>query len=201
MLTTGDARFVSGSTAFDGDLPNKNSGFTSGILNSLTRNAASGSALFAPLTSAGTFNASILRFQVIPNGSTLRLNYVFGSEEYSQGVNSGLPADVLGFFVNGVNYALVPGTNTSVSTATINCGGPSSGPATGVNSRDCNLYRDNAPFFGRIETELNGLTVTLRMTAPVTPGQVTTIELGIANAFDPFVDSAVFIEGGSLRSD
>jgi hypothetical protein len=200
VLTTGDARFVSGSVAFDGDLPNKNTGFTSGILNSLKRNDAAGSALFAPLTSVPTFNASILRFQVIPSGGTLTVNYVYGSEDYNSGVNSGLPPDVLGFFVNGVNYALVPGTNTPVSAAGINCGGPTSGPANGVNPQNCSLYRDNAPFVGRIDTELNGLTVTLQMTAPVIPNQVNTIELGIANAFDPFVDSAVFIEARSMRS-
>jgi hypothetical protein len=200
VLTTGDARFVSGSAAFDGDLPNKNVGLTSGILNSLTRNNAPGNVLFASLTSAPTFNASILRLQIIPSGSSLTLDYVYGSDEYNSGVNSGLPPDVLGFFVNGVNYALVPGTNTPVSVASINCGGPISGPANGANPQNCSLYRDNPPFVGRIETELNGLTVILRMTAPVIPNQVNTIELGIANAFDPFVDSAVFIQAGSLRS-
>jgi hypothetical protein len=199
VLTTGDARFVAGSAAFPGDLPNKAIRFTSGVLNSLTRNAAPGSALFAGLTTAPTYNASILRFQFIPTGSQITLKYVFGSEDYNDGVNSPLPVDVLGFFVNGVNYAVVPGTSTPISAATVNCGGPTSGAANGANPSNCNLYRDNPAFVGNIETELNGLTVLLQLTAPVIPGQINTIELGIANTFDTFFDSAVFIEAGSLR--
>jgi hypothetical protein len=199
VLTTGDARFAAGSSAFTGDLPNKAIRFTSGINNTLTRNTAPGDALFAGLTSAPTFNASILSFQFIPTGSTITLTYVFGSEDYNDGVNGQLPVDVLGFFVNGVNYAVVPGTNAPVSVASINCGGPSSGAASGVSPKNCNLYRDNPPFVGTIETELNGLTVPLTMTAPVIPGQVNTIQLGIANTYDTFFDSAVFIQAGSLR--
>ena len=119
------------------------------------------------MTSAPTYNASILSFQFIPTGNAITLKYVFGSEEYGDVVNTGFPPDVLGIFVNGVNYAFVPGTVTPVSTATINCGGPTSGAATNVNATNCNLYRDNPPFFGKIETELDGLTVVLTLTAPV----------------------------------
>jgi len=94
----------------------------------------------------------------------------------------------------------VPGTSVPVSTASINCGGPTSGAAIGVSPQNCNLYRDNPPFFGNIETELDGLTVVLTLTAPVTAGQVNTIQLGIANSSDSYADSAVFIQQGSLQS-
>ena len=149
------------------DFPNKTTAFGAGILNTLTRNTSPGSPLFASLTSAPTFNASILSFQFIPTGSTITLKYVFGSEEYGDVVNTGFPPDVLGVFVNGVNYARVPGASAPVSTASINCGGPTSGAASGVNPQNCSLYRDNPPFFGKIETELDGLTVVLTLTAPV----------------------------------
>jgi len=200
VLTTGDARFVSGSATSADDFPNKTTAFGAGILNTLTRNTSPGSSLFASLTSAPTFNASILSFQFIPTGSTISLRYVFGSEEYGDVVNTGFPPDVLGIFVNGVNYARVPGTSVPVSTASINCGGPTSGSASGVNPQNCSLYRDNPPFFGKIETELDGLTVVLTLTAPVMPGQVNTIQLGIANSSDSYADSAVFIQAGSLQS-
>jgi hypothetical protein len=199
VLTTGDARFVTGSSAFAGDLQNKNVGFTSGIGNALTRNTAPGNSLFAGVTTAQTYNASILSFQFVPSGSSISLTYVFGSEDYNTGVNSPLPTDVIAFVVNGANYAVVPGTAVPVSAATVNCGGPTNGVSTGNNPQNCALYRDNAPFFGQIETELNGLTVPLQMTAPVIPGQVNTIQIGIANTFDTFYDSAVFIQAGSLR--
>ena len=200
VLTTGDARFVTGSAISAEDFPNKTTAFGAGILNTLTRNTSSGSPLFASLTSAPTFNASILSFQFIPSGSTITLRYVFGSEEYGDVVNTGYPPDVLGVFVNGVNYARVPGGSVAVSTASINCGGPGSGAASGVNPQNCSLYRDNPPFFGKIETELDGLTVVLTLTAPVLPGQVNTIQLGIANSADTSADSAVFIQAGSLQS-
>ena len=200
LLTTGDARFVSGSAAFSGDLPNKTGFFSSGIGNSLTLNTSPGSSLFSGLTSAQTFNASILSFQFVPAGNSITLRYVFGSEDYNAGVNSGLPTDVLGIFVNGINYAVVPGTNMPVSAASINCGGPTSGPANLVNAQHCELYRDNPPFVGSIETELNGLTVTLTLRAPVVANQINSFQLGIANAFDTFFDSTVFIEAGSLQS-
>jgi hypothetical protein len=200
VLTTGDARFVTGTAVDTDDVPNKTTAFGAGITNTLTRNTAPGSSLFSGLTSAPTFNASILSFQFIPNGNAITLQYVFGSEEYSDVVNTGFPPDVLGVFVNGVNYAFVPGTVMPVSTATINCGGPTSGAATNVNATNCNLYRDNPPFFGKIDTELDGLTVVLTLTAPVLPGKVNTIQLGIANSSDSFADSAVFIQAGSLQS-
>ena len=200
VLTTGDARFVAGSAISAEDFPNKTTAFGAGILNGLTRNTAPGSPLFAGLTSAPTYNASILRFQFIPTGNSVTVRYVFGSEEYGDVVNTGFPPDVFGVFVNGVNYAFLPGTVTPVSTASINCGGPASGAATTVNPINCNQYRDNPPFFGKIETELDGLTVVLTVTAPVLPGEVNTIQLGIANSSDSFADSAVFIQAGSLQS-
>jgi hypothetical protein len=201
VLTTGDARFVSGSAISPDDFPNKTTAFGAGINNNtLTRNTSPGSPLFSSLTSSPTFNASILSFQFIPSGSTVTLRYVFGSEEYGDVVNTGFPPDVLGIFVNGVNYARVPGTSVPVSTASINCGGPTSGAATNVNPQNCSLYRDNPPFFGKIETELDGLTVILTLTAPVMAGQVNTIQLGIANSSDSYADSAVFIQAGSLQS-
>lgn len=200
VLTTGDARFVSGSATSPGDDFNKTTAFGAGILNSLTRNTSPGSALFSSLTTAATFNASILSFQFIPSGSTITLKYVFGSEEYNDVVNTSYPPDVMGIFVNGVNYARAPGSGAAVSTASINCGGPSSGGASGVNPQNCSLYRDNPPFSGKIETELDGLTVVLTLTAPVVAGQVNTLQIGIANSADSFADSALFLQAGSLQS-
>ena len=94
VLTTGDARFVSGSAISADDFPNKTTAFGAGIGNTLTRNTSPGSSLFRDSTSAQTFNASILSFQFIPAGSSITLKYVFGSEEYGDVVNTGFPPDV-----------------------------------------------------------------------------------------------------------
>jgi hypothetical protein len=198
LLTSGDARFVTGNPVVPEDVANKDAYSTAGAVNPLTANNSPGDALFASVTSSPTFNASVLGFQFIPAGDTLKLTYVFGSEDYNRWVNSGIPTDAIGIFVNGVNYAVVPGTTTPVSASTVNCGGPSSGAATGSNAQNCELYRDNPPFVGAIDTELNGLTVTLTVTAPVKAGEVNTAQIGIADAFDMNYDSALFLKGASL---
>lgn len=198
LLTPGDARFVSGNPLIPEDVANKNAYSTAGAVNALTVNNLPGDALFASVTPSPTFNASILSFQFVPAGDTLKLTYVFGSEDYNNWVNSGIPTDVIGIFVNGVNYAVVPDTTTPISASTVNCGGPSSGAATGSNAQNCQLYRDNPPFVGAIDTELNGLTVALTVAAPVTSGKVNTVQIGIADAFDTSYDSALFLKGASL---
>jgi hypothetical protein len=197
VLTTGDARFIGSSAAFAGDSANKTGDFTAGIGNSLTANTSAGNPLFNSLTSAGTFNASILSFQVIPVGAVLTMSFVFGSEDWNDLVNTGFPTDVFGVFVNGVNYAKIGGA--AISTSTINCGGPTSGPAPG-SGPNCARYRDNAPFFDAIDTELDGLTTVLSIAIPLNVGVINTISIGIADSFDTFNDSALLIRAGSIAA-
>src|SRR5262245_38597409 len=47
-----------------------------------------------------TYDAAVLEFDFVPNGDTLRFNYVFGSEEYLEWVSSSYN-DVFGFFLSG----------------------------------------------------------------------------------------------------
>jgi hypothetical protein len=200
VLTTGDARFIGSSAAFAGDSANKSGDFTAGAGNSLTANTSPGNALFGTLTTFATFNASILSFQFVPTTSSLSLKLVFGSEDYNDVVNSGFPTDVFGIFVNGVNYALVPGSSLAISASTINCGGPTSGAATGVGAQNCALYRDNPPFSDAIDSEVDGFTVVLTLGMPVNAGQVNTIAIGIADTLDTVGDSAVLLQAGSVAA-
>lgn len=198
VLTSGDARFLQSSAAFPGDSSNKDDDFTAGAGNSLTPNNSPGNSLFNSLTSFGTANASILSFSFVPQGSALNLDLVFGSEDYNDLVNSGFPTDVFGIFVNGVNYALVPGTGLPISASTINCGGPTSGPASNVGAQNCALYRDNPPFFDTIDSEIDGFTVPIHLSIPVNFGAVNTISIGIADNLDSFGDSALLLASGSF---
>ncbi len=184
ILTSGDAAFVSG-------LPNTG--------DTTVNNGAPGSALLNGLGQGTTFNASILSFSFIPTSNQVEFSYVFGSEEYNNFVNSGFN-DVFGFFVNGENFALVPGTDTPVAINNVNCGGPSSGAANGVNPENCNFFRDNPPNSGNIDTELDGLTVILSFIANVNAGEENLIQLGIADVGDSSLDSAVFIAAGTFQS-
>jgi len=197
VLTTGDARFIGSSAAFAGDDANKSGNFTAGVDNSLTPNNSPGNSLFNSLTSSGTANASILGFQFIPQGSFLRLSFVFGSEDYNDVVNSGFPTDVFGIFVNGVNYALVPGTSTPISASSVNCGGPTSGAAPG-GGQNCGLFRDNPPFFGTIDSEVDGFTTRFTLAVPVNSGAVNTFQLGIADTLDSSGDSALLVQAASI---
>ena len=199
VLTTGDARFLGSSAAFPGDNANKSGDFTAGVGNSLTVNNSPGNALFSSLSSFGTANASILGFQFIPQDSFLRLSLVFASEDYNDLVNSGFPTDVFGIFVNGVNYALVPGTASPISASTVNCGGPTSGPAPG-GGQNCARYRDNPPFFDVIDSEIDGFTTEFTLLVPVNAASVNTLQIGIADNLDSFGDSALLLRANSIAS-
>jgi hypothetical protein len=200
VLTSGDARFLGSSADFVGDNSNKSTDFTAGFGNPLTPNNSPGNSLFNSLTSFGTSNASILSFSFVPVGTSLSLQLVFGSEDYSDLVNSGFPTDVFGVWINGVNYAWVPGTKTPISASTINCGGPTSGPAPNVGGQNCSMYRDNPPFFDTIDSEIDGFTIPITLSMPINPGVINTIQIGIADNLDSFGDSALLLASGSIRA-
>ncbi len=75
--------------------------------------------------------------------------------------------DAVGVWVNGLKALLTVGDGTSRST-------------TSTRRRNGNLYVDNANDI--YNTEMDGFTVTLTLKARVTPGQVNTIKIGIADA-------------------
>jgi hypothetical protein len=159
-------------------------------------NGLPGDAQLDALSGGGrpSFDATVLEFDFIPQGQTLRFNYVFGSEEYNKFVTGGFN-DVFGFFVNGQNVALIPGTNTPVSIDTVN-----------LNSNR-QFYINNAPAGDPfpatpplLNTELDGLSVVLPVTVAVNPGVVNHIKLGIQDIGDAFFDTDVFIQAGSLAA-
>ncbi len=143
-----------------------------------------------------TFDATVLEFDFeCQNLQVISFQYVFASEEYNEYVNSPYN-NVFGFFLNGVNIALLPDGVTPVAINNVNCGNPYSWPNGGVN---CNLYRNNDldDEGGAINTEMDGLTVVLTATSQVNPG-VNHIKLAIADAGDAVLDSDVFIKGESF---
>jgi uncharacterized protein (TIGR03437 family) len=144
-----------------------------------------GNSLLSGLISGqATYDASVLTFSFIPTSSTIYFAYTFASAEYPNYI--GQFNDVFGFFVNGTNYALIPGTNNPVSINDVNAA---------TNSAYFNKYNgtgDALPYGG--ETKV------LTVTVPVNAGQVNTITLGVADALDHALDSAVFIQSGSFST-
>lgn len=150
-----------------------------------------------------TFDACVLEFDFECTGTqVIQFQYVFTSEEYNEWVNSPFN-DVFGFFLNGVNIALVPGSAaTPVSINNVNCNNPFNPPMGSY----CNLFINNDcsdmppgsfPCSGTRDIQMDGLTVILTATGTLNPG-LNHIKLAVADAGDQVLDSNVFIQGQSF---
>lgn len=76
-------------------IPGPSIGCGSGVSNNL-----GGHPSLNAITTATTYDASVLEFDFVPESDTLRFRYVFGSEEYSDYVFSTFN-DVFGYFISG----------------------------------------------------------------------------------------------------
>jgi hypothetical protein len=141
-----------------------------------------------------TFDACVLQFDFIPVKDKLKFQYVFGSDEYPEFVGSSFN-DVFGFFLNGQNIALLPGTTTVVSINNVNDGnGPNNPP------QNQQFFVNNYTNGGTKAVTIDGMTVVLTILADVNQGQTNTIKLAIADTSDRILDSAVFLKKGSFTS-
>jgi hypothetical protein len=164
-----------------------------------------GDALLDALVSDNTNDAASLDFDFVPNGDFVTFSYVFGSTEYNYYVNSQFN-DVFAFFVNGTNFAQIPGTSTPVSINNVNCGqasGPTSQGSPGnPPSSHCDLFVNNrladTTVGANVQVNLGGFTQVFSFVAPVNPNVTNHMHLSIADTSDSVLDSAVFIAGGTL---
>ena len=156
--------------------PTSGTGGVSGV------NNLDGDPALGPLT----LDAAAFEFDFVSAGDAVYFNYVFGSEEYNEYVESGF--DAFGFFVKNVNYAQIPGTTTPVSIRTVN------------NTVHAEYYNDNGP--GPYAFEYDGFTdvFTANITG-LTPGQTYHIRLAVADAMDYQLDSGVFLEAGTFSAN
>jgi hypothetical protein len=139
-----------------------------------------GDADLSTLASQSTFDATKLEFDFVPLYSDLFIEFVFGSDEYTEWVYS--YNDVFAFYLNGTNIAVVPTTTTPISINTIN---------PWVNST---YYKDNESFPGPFCNEMDGFTTVLVATGTVTPNVTNHIKLAIADGGDHALDSYVFFK-------
>lgn len=167
------------------------------------------------LAGKGVNDRSVLEFDFVPIGDTLRFRYVFASEEYPRYVCTEYN-DVFGFFLSGpgingpytnnaANIALLPGSQVPVSINTVNSGqaGPDNSPAV------CAMadpgWQSNSQYFvdnkyGLSPPVYDGYTVVLTAFALVQCGETYHIKLAIGDVKDAGFDSAVFLEAGSFAS-
>ena len=158
----------------------------------------------------------IIEFDFIPLGDTIQFQYVWGSEEYSEYVNTNFN-DIFGFFISGPgisgpyannaeNIARVPGTNAPVAISTINNGPANIGPCV-----SCEYYNQDGQYgtlaFDAPEhtdpmyMQMDGYTDILTATAIVQCGETFHIKLAICDTSDPAYASAVFLQRDSFSSN
>ncbi len=153
-------------------------------------NGQLGNAQLNGLAGAGTFNAIVLEFDFIPLSNTIEFDYVFGSEEYPEFVNSGYN-DAFAFFISGPgiagqqNIAKVPGTALPVTIDNVNAGSYAQ------------YYVNNA---GGATVQYDAFTSVLTATSTVQACMTYHLKLMIADAGDGIYDSGVFLAEGSLTS-
>jgi gliding motility-associated-like protein len=169
------------------------------------------------LTGIEMNDASVLEFDFMPAGDSVVFKYVFASEEYNEYACSDFN-DAFGFFLSGpglngpytngaINIARIPNTEIPVSINSINLGEVGVfGSAEFCDNLNPN-WQNNIQYFVNNEpaadlnaTQYDGLTTVLTATAYVNCGESYHIKIAIADAFDDLLDSAVFLEAGSLES-
>jgi hypothetical protein len=145
-------------------------------------------ALSALVGNGATYDAAGYKMVVKPTKSTLKIRYVFASEEYPEYIGGGYD-DVMAIWVDGVQCANVPNTNERVSVDNVNSG------------RHAEYFVDNEPLPATgYQTAFDGL-VPLTCTVPVTPGKEVTIEMAIADVTDGWLDSAIAIPHRGITAE
>ncbi len=183
ILTSGDALLAQG--ANDSDATTGNNGL------------AGDADLDSLIPGYHSHDATVLEFDFGSAGGDMYFNYVFASEEYNEWTNTSFN-DVFGFFLDGTNVALIPGTTTSVSVNNVNGGNPLGTNASHPEFFHNNDLSDGGPFF---DFEYDGFTdVFTAQALGLAPGNHH-IRLAIADSGDWILDSAVFIQSGTFSDE
>ncbi len=169
-----------------------NNSISAGLNNGASGDASLDSMIQATSTATplpSTYDGCALEFDLIPACDTLKIKYVFASEEYPEYVNKPFN-DVFGFFIKGPgfpvlqNIALIPGTNFPVSINNLNA------------STNSQYYVNNA---GGSSIQYDGFSKPLIAKVKVTPCDTFHLKLVIADVVDGIYDSGVLIEGNSIQ--
>ncbi len=159
-------------------------------------NGGGGDMDLSALSGNNTLDAAILEFDFIPLGNLITFEYVFGSEEYNDYVNS--INDAFGFFINGVstplmktNLALIQNTTSPVTINSVNNGSSPGGTAGMGPCVNCAYYRDN--WNSKINGVYDGYTTLLTASKNLIGGQTYHIKIAIADVSDRAFDSGLFM--------
>lgn len=160
-------------------------------------NGFAGDSDLTALSGFNTFDAAVLEFEFESEGGDLFFDFVFASDEYNEFANGNVN-DVFGFFLDGDNIALIPGTDTPISINTVNGGNPLGTNANNPQFFNNNDLEDGGPFF---DIEYDGFTDVFQAEALGLSAGTHTIKLAIADGGDSIYDSAVFIAANSFSDE
>ncbi|MFT4678763.1 MAG: hypothetical protein ACI84C_002588 [Flavobacteriales bacterium] len=150
------------------------------------------------------FDVASLEFDFIPLGDSLAFNFVFGSDEYMEWVNTNYN-DVFGFFISGpgitgpyqapedfpngaANIAFIPESDPQlpITVSSVNAG---------INS---DYYNDNQ---NNVDIFIDGYTDVITASANgLTVGETYHMRLAIADGSDNAFESIVMLEAGTFSS-
>jgi gliding motility-associated-like protein len=178
-------------------------------LGASTQNSQPGDAQLTAIGGQPTFDACILEFDFLPQGDTIKFDYVFSSEEY-ENFSCSPWNDVFGFFISGPgitgakNLAVVPNTTIPITVNSTTNPSLNNNPPLGL----CNAMGPGSPFSIYYIDNPTGTTVThsgftsvFTAVSQVIPCQQYHLKLAIADGSDYILDSGVWLKAGSLTSN
>jgi PKD repeat protein len=146
-----------------------------------------------------TYDACFIEFDMTVAADTVRISYVFGSEEYLEYVGTAFN-DVFAFWVSGpgiadtVNIATIPDTDIPVAINNVNS---TSYPEYFIdNGNGSTEPYASDPFY----IQYDGFTTVMSGEIAVTAGETYHMKIAVADAGDYIFDSGVFLKTGSLGS-
>jgi len=194
IMTSGNAPAVSGSNAGQ-------SAETLGVGNTGNDNLSvnlntAGDADLTTLAGHSTFDAAVLEFDFqfgdgTQGGNSLFFNFAFASEEYIDYVGSSYN-DVFGFYVDGVNIALVP----SDGPITINNVNPNTHAAYYIN----NVANTNGFPVAGLDIKFDGITTVIMANLAGLGAGTHHMKFAVADTSDHILDAGVFVQEGSFSS-
>ena len=152
---------------------------------------------------SSSFNATYIQFDFVPLSNIISFNFIFASDEY--GFYQCQYTDAFAFLltdnITGItsNLAIVPGTSDPISVLSVR---------DDIHNSNCSSSNEDffAAYYGstglpesQSPTNFRGHTVSMTAQSPVVINRTYTIKLVIADALDPLLDAAVFLEAGSLN--
>ncbi len=144
------------------------------------------------LVPTADYDVCILEFDFIPICDSLHMTFVFGSEEYPQGV--GGYNDAFAIFLTGTNPA--GGNYSAQNIALLPTGIPVS--INNVNASTNSTYFHNNYSSPNNNVAYNGYTIPITSITPVAPCSTYHMKIAIADAGDPLYDSGVFISNNGI---